>query len=90
MPHHERYRRSLLLGQRQKLSRKREQSVAINRRCVGGPGAEEDRIQQQGIFGWLSEGFGFFDQYTRPLGSRLGLRRRMPFHPQEWGYDRNL
>jgi hypothetical protein len=40
---------------------KREQSVAINRRCVGDPGAEENRIQQQGVFGWLSEGLGFFD-----------------------------
>ena len=40
---------------------KREQRVAINRRCVGDPGAEENRIQQQGVFGWLSEGLGFFD-----------------------------
>jgi hypothetical protein len=71
--YHERNSRSLLLGQRQVLIRKCAQSVGIKRRRVRNPDAKKDRVQQRRIFGRLAEGFGLFDQDTRPLGSRLGL-----------------
>ena len=62
----------------------------LNATIVRDPEAVEDREQQQGIFGRLSERFGLFDQQTCPLRSRLGFRCGKPFDMEEWGYERDL
>ena len=61
MPYHERGCRPLLLGERQELCCKLERHVAVECDKVGDPEAEEDREQQQRIFGRLSERFRLFD-----------------------------
>src|SRR5215475_7770003 len=89
MPDHDRNLRPLFFGQRQKLRREGAQSSA-ERNEVHNPKTVEDREQQQGIFGRLSERFSLFDQQTSLLHGRLGFRRRIPLDVHEWGYERNL
>ena len=55
MPDHERDRRPLLLGERQKLRRKLAHDVAVECHKVRDPETVEDREQQQRVFGRLSE-----------------------------------
>ena len=50
----------------------------------------EDREQQQGVFGWLSERFSFLDQQTCSLYRSLGFRRGIAFDMDEWSYERDL
>ena len=75
MPNHERNGRPLLLGERQELRRKLAHHVAVERHIVRDPEAEEDRKQQQRVFGRFAQRFSLFDQQTCPLRSRLGFRR---------------
>ena len=89
-PDNERACRPLLLGEGQELRRKLAHHVAVERYIVRDPEAEEDREQQQRVFGRLSERFSLFDQLTCPLHSRLGFRRGIPFDMEEWGYERDL
>ena len=90
MPDHERDRRSLLLGERQELRRKLAHNVAVERYIVHRPKAQEDREQQQWVFRAPSERLSLFDQQSRPLRSRLGFERGIPFDMHKWGYDRDL
>src|SRR5208282_777819 len=90
MPDHERDCRILLLGERQELRRKIARSVAVECSNVCDPETVEYRKQEQRVFGRLTERFSLFDQQTRPLSSRLGLRRGIPFDMDEWGYERDL
>src|SRR5262249_44681516 len=90
MPHHERDDRPLLLGERQEVRRKLVQPLAVERHKVCDPAPKEDRKQQKGIFGWLSDCFSLLDQKTCPLYSRLGFRRGISFDMHEWGYERDL
>ena len=90
MAHHERNRRSLLFGKCQELRRQLTHSVAVERHIVRDPEAVEDREQQQRVVGRLSERFSLFDQQTRSFRRRLGFRRGVPFHMNEWGYERDL
>jgi hypothetical protein len=90
MCHQKRSRRSLLLGERKELRRKRANDIAIECRKVRDPEAVEDQEQQQWVFGRLSERFSLLDQQTCPLRSRLGFRCRKPFYMHERGYERDL
>jgi hypothetical protein len=74
MPDHERDCRTLLLGERQKVSRQIANDVGIERHIVCQPETIEGREQQQRDFGGLSERFGLFDQEACPLRSRSGFR----------------
>ena len=74
MPDHERDCRPLLLSERQELLCKLARQVAIECHIVRDPEAVEDRKQQQGIFGRLSERFSLFDQQAR-------LLRQPPWFP---------
>ena len=80
----------MLLGERQELRRKLAHHVAVERHIVRDPEAVEDREQQQRVFRRFSERFSLFDQQTRPLRSRLGFRRSIPFDVHERGYERDL
>ena len=74
MPDHARDCRPLLLGERKELRRKLAHHVAVERHITRGPEAVEDREQQQGIFGRLSECFSLFDQQTCPTNQEMQLR----------------
>jgi hypothetical protein len=80
----------LLLSKRQELRRKVTRHIAVERDHVRDAETVEDREQQQGIVGRLSERFGLFDQQTCLLRSRLRFRRGMPFDMDEWVYKRDL
>jgi hypothetical protein len=61
MRNHERDGCPLFLGEGQELRRKLAQQVAVERKQGCHPEAKEGRVQQQRIFGRLSERFGLFD-----------------------------
>jgi hypothetical protein len=82
--------RGLLLGERQESRGEFAHGVAIGSHVIRGPGAIENREQQQRVFGRLSERVRLFDQQMRSLRSRLGLRRSIPFDMHEWIYERHL
>ncbi len=90
MPDHERDCGSLRFGERQELSRKLAQRVAVKCHVARDPEAKEDREQQQRVFGGLSECFSLFDQQTCPLHNGLRFRRTKPFDMHEWVYERDL
>ena len=79
MPDHNRRCRSLLLRERKELRRKRACSVAIEGDKLLYEEAVEDGVQQERVFGRLSQCFRLFDQQTCPLRSRLGFRSSIPF-----------
>ena len=80
----------LFLGERQELRRQGAHGVTVECHVGCDPETVENRKQQQRVFGRLSDRFSLFDQYTRPLHSRLGFRRGRAFGVNEWGYERNL
>ena len=86
----ERSRRSLFLGWGTELLRKLAYHVAVERDEARDPEGVEDREQQQRVFRWFFKPFGLFDQHMSALGSRLGFRSGVPFHMDEWGYERDL
>ena len=79
MPDHERAGRPLLLCERQKPRGKLAHRITVKYNVARHPEAEEDREQQQWVFGRLAERFSLFDQQTCPLSSRLGFGRASPF-----------
>src|SRR6476469_205501 len=90
MPDHERDGRPLLPGESKELRRELTHHVAVDRHKVRNPEAVENRAQQQGVFGRLSERFSLFDQQACPLRSRLGFRCGIPFEMHDWGYEVDL
>ena len=90
MPLDERECRPLLLGKRQELGCKVARHVAVECDKVADPEAEEDREQQQRVFGWFAECFSLFDQQTRPLDSGLGFRCGISFDIEKCRYERDL
>ena len=74
----------------QELRRKLAHSIAVECDIVRDPEAVEDRKQQQRVFGRLPSASACSISTTRPLRSRLGFRRRIPFDMHERVYERDL
>src|SRR5262249_39704162 len=90
MRNHERYCRSLLVGERQKLRREASQIVAVEAHKVPDPEPIEDREQQQRVFGRLSERFGLFDMRACPIKGSFSIGRRIAFGMHQTVRKRDL
>ena len=85
MADHERHGRPLLIGECQELPCKLAQHIPVERHKVCHPETEEDREQQQRVFGRLSQRLSVFDQRRRSLHCGLGFRRGIALDLQEGG-----